>query len=114
VHQGDPARHEGSAPPSERAPDPGYRLLVEREPSLAGLSYEVLVEAVDTGGEPIGLPRILVTFPPGERELIESNIDQNYAAAAGFRVVDVSPFPRECEGAATGTRRCIWQQPIDR
>ncbi len=109
----DTAPQQPPSPPGAelRLPDPKYQLLIEREPSVSDIAYEVLIEAVDASGKPIGLPRLLVTLPAGVPMLSVPDADPNYAAAAAFKVVDVSPFARECEKTASGDR-CIWQQAL--
>jgi hypothetical protein len=80
-------------------PQPGpMTLFVTREAAAPAVAYDVLLEAIDAQGKAIGLPRLLVTLPRGQSEVLEMNFDPTYAAAAGFRVLDASPFPRDCKG----------------
>jgi hypothetical protein len=71
-------------------------LRVTREAPAADLAYDILFEAVDAGGRSLGLPWVSATLPRGTREARAPDFDPAYAAAAGFRVLDVSPFPRAC------------------
>jgi hypothetical protein len=74
---------------------------------LASIDYEVLLEAVDADGKPLGLPRLLAHLPGGIPTLSERTLAAGYASAATFIVLDVSPFPRPCDSAPEG-RRCVW------
>jgi hypothetical protein len=93
---------EGGAPAEDRLmpppPPASYTLFVTREPGAPAQAYDVLIEAVDAQGKTAGLPRLLVTLPKDQAEVLEMNFDPTYAGAAGFRVLDASPFPRECKG----------------
>lgn len=83
-------------------------LEVTREANAPAQSYEVLLEAVNADGAPIGLPRIVVTINTGVQAVFD-DLDPSYAAASDFRVLDVSPFPRECNADAGGKQICMWQ-----
>jgi len=74
---------------------------------LASFDYEVLLEAVNADGKPLGLPRLLAHLPGGIPSMTLRPVGPEYAAAATFMVLDVSPFPRPCESTPEG-RRCIW------
>ncbi len=74
---------------------------------LASIDYEVLLEAIDADGKPLGLPRLLAHLPGGIPTLTERTLAPQYASAATFIVLDVSPFPRPCASAPEG-RRCVW------
>lgn len=111
----EPGGDTGEGPPGSGAralPPAAYQLVVEREPSVLDISYEVLIEAVDDSGKPLGLPRLLLTMPQGARSLVEPGLDPNYAAAAGFAVLDVSPFARDCQTSDSGAARCAWTVPV--
>jgi hypothetical protein len=88
------------------ATGPVKEIRIERE-ELANIDYEVLLEAVDGEGKPLGLPRLLVHLPGGIPSLSERELGAQYASAATFIVLDVSPFPRPCDSAPEG-RRCVW------
>ena len=74
---------------------------------LASFDYEVMLEAVDAEGKPLGLPRLLAHLPGGIPTLTLRTIGPEFASASAFIVLDVSPFPRPCENAPEG-RRCVW------
>ena len=82
-----------------------------REGPAAELAYEVLFEAVDDEGMPLGLPRLRATLPAGAPTISDPDVATAYAEAAGFRILDVSPFPRDCDVIQGGGRRCVWQVP---
>lgn len=85
----------GDAAASRPAPPPAKPvLLVERDPSVTGLAFEVTLEARAASGAPAGLPRLIAIFGPGEPRVIQP-LDDRYAGLA-FATVDVSPFPRTC------------------
>jgi len=81
-----------------------------RQGQMASVTYEVVLEAVDASGEPLALPRLLVTLPGGIPTVSDRALAPQYTPAAGFRVIDVSPFPRPCDSTPTG-RRCVWPLP---
>ena len=94
-------------PPGGTAPAlPLKELRILRE-DLASVEYEVMFEAVDADGRPLGLPRLLAHLPGGIPAVTERTLAPEYAAAAAFVVIDVSPFPRPCENGPEG-RRCVW------
>jgi hypothetical protein len=99
-----------SAPPVTPEPAPAAGALKElrilRE-DLASVEYEVLLEAVDADGKPLGLPRLLAHLPGGIPAVTERTLAPQYSAAAAFVVLDVSPFPRPCDNGPEG-RRCVW------
>ena len=95
-----------SAAPGAPAQGGPYTLFVRREPAAPTQPYDVLIEAVDAAGKPAGLPRLLVTLPRDQAEVVGLDFDPAYAAAAGFRVLDASPFPRDCR-----ENRCVFPQP---
>jgi hypothetical protein len=105
----EPAEPSPEAGAPAMTPPGGHQLVVEREVGHTDRRVELLVEAVDAAGKPLGLPRLQITLPAGERTVIDPHADPNYAAAAGFRILDASPFARDCEPQ---TRRCIWQVPL--
>ncbi len=84
------------AAPPPPAPPAKYTLRVHRDADAPPQAYDVLVEARDAGGKPLGLPRLLVTMPAGQPEVLKLDFDPAYGQAASFVVLDVSPFPREC------------------
>lgn len=73
---------------------PPVELEVVRDPGAEDLIYEVTLEAVDGGGQPLGLPRLVATLPRGAMT-IRQKVSPAFADAR-FRVVDVSPFVRGC------------------
>ena len=94
-------------PPGGTAPAlPLKELRILRE-DLASVEYEVMFEAVDADGRPLGLPRLLAHLPGGIPAVTERTLAPEYAAAAAFVVIDVSPVPRPCENGPEG-RRCVW------
>ncbi len=95
-------------PPAAAAPATGAvkEIRILRE-DLASIDYEVLLEAVDADGKPLGLPRLLAHLPGGIPTVTERTLAPGYAQAATFIVLDVSPFPRPCDSAPEG-RRCVW------
>jgi hypothetical protein len=108
-----PAAPPPAAPPAEATPAPAApatgavkELRIARE-DLVGIDYEVLLEAVNADGKSLGMPRLLVHLPGGIPTLSERALAPEYASAAAFVVLDVSPFPRPCESAPDG-RRCVW------
>ncbi|HUH01578.1 MAG TPA: aspartyl protease family protein [Kofleriaceae bacterium] len=99
------------APPQRIMAPPRYTLVVAREAGAPNAAYDLLVEAVDASGQPLGLPSLLVTLPAGRAEVIAADFDPNYRQAATFRVLDASPFPRECDKA---TGQCVFILPPKR
>ena len=99
-----PAAPVTPAPAGTAAPVKEMRIVRE---DLASFDYEVLLEAVNAEGKPLGLPRLLAHLPGGIPSLTLRPVAPEYAAAATFIVLDVSPFPRPCESAPEG-RRCVW------
>ncbi len=77
---------------------------MSREAWTQDNTYEVVLEAMNADGTPIGLPLLRVTFPAGQLEVVADRGVDMYQAAHGFRAVDWSPFPRECD-PSTG---CVW------
>lgn len=97
-----------ASPPAGAPPPAGpIALVATREPWTRDLTYEVVLEALNPDGSPIGLPLLLVTFPKGAETITARAGIAPYAAAASFRVVDMSPFPRPCDEGG-GVRRCVW------
>lgn len=72
-------------------------------------SYELLIEAVDANGKSMALPWLVATMPKGVKTVVEQQIDPNYAKAASFRVIDLGPFPRDCQRSSPSGMRCVWQ-----
>jgi len=84
-------------------------IRVERDAGLVDVDLEVMLEAVDGAGTPVGLSRLLVAFPPGSRFVTFAGEEADrYAGAAAFRVVDATPFPPECERQAPD-QGCVWK-----
>jgi hypothetical protein len=98
VPSGAPSETVPAERPAIMAP-PKYTLVVSREAGAPNAAYDLLIEALDASGQPVGLPRLLVTLPAGQATVTSANFDAQYAAAASFRVLDASPFPRECDKA---------------
>jgi hypothetical protein len=98
----------GETPEAEPPPLAPQRatLRITRETGAPDHDYEVLLEALDAAGNPIGLPRILATMEKGVPS-IEKDVDPNYGKAAKLAVIDLSPFPRECQ-----QKPCIWSLPL--
>ena len=98
-------------PAAATAPAPigagAARMISITREGLGDISYEVLLEAVDADGAPLGLPRLLVTLRAGESGVTEVALAPRYTPAAALVVVDVSPFPRLCDEGPGGTR-CVW------
>ncbi len=80
-----------------------YTLTITRDQNAPPVDYEVVLEAVDANNKSLGLPRLLATLPKGKATVDVPRLDPGYGAAAKLVVVDVSPFPRECEQG-----RCVW------
>jgi hypothetical protein len=57
----------------------------------------------------MSLPWLVVTMPKGVKQVTETALDPNYAKAASFRVLDLGPFPRDCQRTSPSAVRCIWQ-----
>jgi len=103
-----PAPSTPAMAPDHPAAPPPATVMVERDPALEDLALEVLLEAVDASGEPLGLPRLVANFAPGT-----AAIHQRVAPAfanARFRVLDMSPFARACP-TADG---CVFEVPANR
>lgn len=78
----------------EGRPHPGVVLVVERDPAVAGFPLEIVLEAT---GRPTA-PRILVALP-GSASRAMQQLKGDFVGAT-LEVVDASPFPRVCPGAA--------------
>lgn len=94
-----PPSPQPSMPPDPAAPPPAPvaappLLVVTRTEQVAELGYELLLEAVGPDGRPLGLPRLAASFPPGTTE-VKQRLSPTFANAR-FRVLDVSPFMRNC------------------
>jgi hypothetical protein len=98
----DPAAGAPVPPPPPEPPPP--TLVVTRDDAVASLAYELLVEAVGTDGQPLGLPRLIATFIPGSKE-IRQKLPPAFAGAR-FRILDVSPFIRVCPRPDAG---CVFE-----
>lgn len=79
-------------------------LVVERTAEVADITYELMLEAVGADGRPLGLPRLVVTFPAGQRE-VRQHLTPAFVDAR-FRVLDVSPFVRPCPSGPMG---CVFE-----
>lgn len=95
-------------PPPETGSAPGTvaavkEIRIDREGPMASLPYEVTLQAVDAQGQPLGLPRVLAHLRGGIPSTSFRGLSADYATAAGFVVLDVSPFPRPCDG-----EMCVW------
>lgn len=85
----------GAAPPAAPSAAPGaapaaVTLRVERAAPTLGFAYDVLLEAVDASGQPLGLPRLAATLPEGMASISQPDLDPAYAGAASFVVLDVN------------------------
>jgi hypothetical protein len=71
-----------------------------RDAAAVAMDFDALVEAVDEAGEPLPLPRMMVAFSAGASpvHILKGATAARYGAAAGFRVIDVTPFPPACPG----------------
>jgi hypothetical protein len=96
-------------PPPPPVPAPAS-LVFQREAWTRDLTYDVVVEALNDDGTPIGLPLLRVTFPIGAETVAATDGIAPYQGVASFRAVDLSPFPRECESGGAGMK-CVWQIP---
>lgn len=92
-------------PPPVAVPSP-LVVSVARSEGAPTQSFEVLIEAIDDTGASKGLPRLLVTIPEGANQVMDE-LPADYAGAS-FRVIDLSPFARECPSSGLG---CIWRLP---
>ncbi len=97
-----PAPDSMAAPPVPSMP-PSLEITVE---PMALPRYEILIEALDGAGKPVGT-RLIATLRKGTTTLVERNIDSAFLGAKSFRVIDVNPFPRECEKRGNNLR-CVW------
>lgn len=82
----------GPADPDGEAP---VDVTISRDASARDLTYEVTLEAVGEDRHPLGLPRLIATFPRGVTTL-RQKVSPAFAGAAALRVLDVSPFVRPC------------------
>jgi Aspartyl protease len=73
---------------------PGVVLVVERDPAVAGVDLEIVLEAKDRPNT----PRVLVALP-GSASRAMQQLKGDFVGAT-LEVVDASPFPRACPGAA--------------
>ena len=80
-----------------------YHVQLQRTAEAAAIPYDVMLEALDAAGQRLALPRLLVSLPSGEASTLLA-IDAQYAGTT-LRVLDVNPFPRECQSAGG----CLWQ-----
>ena len=85
------------------------RLLLRRSDGVTVDGFEAVVEALDAAGRPLASPLVRVSFPRGVRDVTvsEPRFAAMVAHAAAYRVVDLSPYPSECQGPA-----CL--EPLDR
>jgi hypothetical protein len=81
-------------PLEEGKPHPGVVLVVERDPAVAGVDLEIVLEAKDRPAT----PRVLVALPASASRAMQQ-LKGDFVGAT-FDVVDASPFPRPCPGAA--------------
>lgn len=97
-----PAEQPAIAAPGTVQP---FGLTIKRsEPGLSK-SYEVLLGAVDSSGEVLGLPYIVASLPSGQSEISQQGLDESYKMAAGFKVLDMTPVgARKCVGG-----QCVWK-----
>ena len=101
--QPEPPVGKAPVPPIQQAP----RFRVERDSAGSELArkqtIEVLLDAVDDTGKSMGLPKIQVTLREGA-DLVEGQLDTNYAGAANLVILDLSPLGRPCNAG----ERCYW------
>ena len=101
-----------STSPSTPTSAPGQvaavkEIRIEREGQAASIPYEVTLQAVDAEGQPLALPRVLAHLRGGIPTTSFRGLAAEYATAAAFVVLDVSPFPRPCDDAPGG-EMCVW------
>ena len=74
-------------------------VMFSRDPSAAGLAYDVTLRAVNESGRPLPLPPLFAAFSPERDQVILAGPDAApYAQAAAFRAIDITPFPPPCDG----------------
>lgn len=78
----------------EGKPHPGVVLVVERDPVAVGFDLEIVLEAKDRPTT----PRVLVALPASATRAMQQ-LKGDFVGAT-LEVVDASPFPRACPGAA--------------
>ena len=78
----------------EGKPHPGVVLVVERDPAVAGVDLEIILEAKDRPST----PRVLVALPASASRAMQQ-LKGDFVGAT-LEVVDASPYPRACPGAA--------------
>lgn len=78
----------------EGKPHPGVVLVVERDPAIVGTNLEIVLEAKDHST----LPRVVVSLPPSAERAMQQL--KGEFVGATLEVVDASPYPRACPGAA--------------
>jgi hypothetical protein len=76
------------------APGAGAIVKVHRDDAGKDLDIEVVLEPVDKNGTPLGKPFTVASFPKGADELT-TQLDPSWGDAT-LRVVDASPFARQC------------------
>ena len=81
-------------PLEEGKPHPGVVLVVERDPAIAGYDLEIVLEAKQRPTT----PRLLVALPATASRAMQQ-LKGDFVGAT-LEVVDASPFPRACPGAA--------------
>src|SRR5690606_33135640 len=90
-----------AAPPPPAAAPGAFLLRIERAAPTLGFTYDVLLEAVDEAGKPLGLPRLAVTLPQGLSSISQPGLDAAYAGAARFVVLDANLVgSRTCAGSS--------------
>ncbi|MGE0397673.1 MAG: retropepsin-like aspartic protease [Kofleriaceae bacterium] len=78
----------------EGKPHPGVVLVVERDPVAIGVDLEIVLEAKDRPAS----PRVLVALPASASRAMQQ-LKGDFIGAT-LEVVDASPYPRACPGAA--------------
>lgn len=81
-------------PLEDGKPHPGVVLVVERDPALAGIELEILLEAKDRPAT----PRVLVALRASASRAMQQ-LKGDFIGAS-FEVIDASPYPRACPGEA--------------
>jgi hypothetical protein len=79
---------------ASNAPGAGAIVKVHRDDAAKDLSVELVLEPVDQSGKPLGKPFTVASFPKGADELT-TQLDPSWGDAT-LRVVDASPFARQC------------------
>lgn len=98
------AQEAGGPPPGAT---PSYALQLDREAPGQDYAYDALLEAVDSEGQSLGLPKLSVTFDKGEQGMAQP-LPAEYGKASTFVVLDINVIGvRGCN--RPGQNSCIVQ-----